>query len=285
MRLYQNLFSLLVLIVFLTGCQTAQKKVIGGVTSTSGNQTEIWKYTPTKNQKQTTIVYMHGKAASPNSPHNASFINKMYALGYEVIAPIMPWSPLQNYEGSLQDGYDAIDTAIEKASYSKVIVAGHSMGGIAVFQYGSGKVNPKVKGLIPIAPGHDPNISKGLRSHTEKDADKACIAMESGDAKKRSSYKEMKSGKTYYINASAEYYCTHYNKKYYPNSLEIAKDIKTPIFLLSGKGDKLTRHYRHHDIFTSFPSLASNRHEVLSGGHGDVLYRHTDILSEWIDSL
>ena len=268
----------------LLGCQTLPQKQVSVIQTQSGFATEVWKYKATDRKKPTAILYMHGKSASLASHHNARFIAEMSVLGYDVYAPIMPWSS-EKYEGTLDDSHQIIHRTIETMPADRIVVAGHSMGGIVVLQYGSGDVDPKVIGLISIAPGHDPNISEPLRTHTRSSAVEACHTMNKGQGKARASYKEMKSGKTYDINASAEYYCTHYNEKHFPSSLAVAEEIGSPLYLLSGRDDKLTRHYRHGEVFDQLPSSPANRHRILSGGHGDVLYRHNDEMADWIDAL
>lgn len=255
------------------------------VVTVSGYNTEILRYSPDKVTKSTTIVYLHGKNATPQSNHNARFISSMVDLGYEVVAPLMPWTPATNYSGSLQDGYTAIDEAIARARTDRIVLVGHSMGGITMFQYGAGKVSEKVVGLISIAPGHDPNINEPLRTHTEGDAKKACEMMSAGRGDERSRYAEMNSGRTYFIEASAKYFCTYYDVTHFPNTMMMSEKIKTPFFLLSGAGDKLTKHYRHAELFAAIPHSDKNKHAVLSGDHGGVLYQHNDDISAWIESL
>jgi hypothetical protein len=95
----------------------------------------------------------------------------------------------------------------------------------------------------------------------------------------------MNNRKEYSINASAEYYCTYYSTNEYPDSLQIAENIKKPIFLLSGSQDRLTQVYSHEGIAFSLPENDLNLYETLPGKHLSVLYENVDAVTEWIESL
>ncbi|MDH5182826.1 MAG: alpha/beta hydrolase [Gammaproteobacteria bacterium] len=272
-----------VVTLFLNGCASNPYTSVDLVAA-SKYSTPGWVYAVKEQQKDIGIVFLHGKRGNPGLHHNDQFIAKIRAQGYSVIAPVMPWSEL-NYKGTRTQGMEIIDSAIEQLGASKVVVIGHSMGGMAILQYGSGKVSPKVVGLISVAPGHDPNNAGKLRMATEDSADKACAMQEQGKGKKYANFNEMNEGRRYTIYASAEYYCTHYHVNEYPDSLLISAKIKTPIFILSGENDRLTHIYSHNDMYENLPDNSKNRYEVLSGGHLDVLYKHIDTMNQWIETL
>ena len=270
--------------VFLSGFFGAGHTTIS-LTTPSGHTTEGWLYTAKGEKKDVGIVFLHGKRGHPGISHNEEFISNMRSLGYTVIAPLMPWSEKLGYKGTREQSLELIDVAVQSLDTSRVVVVGHSMGGMAVFQYGGKGVNSKVIGLVSVAPGHDPNNAGRLRSHTEDDAARACEMTANGKGKESDDFTEMNAGKTYKIYATAEYYCTHYSVDEYPDSQQNAIDIKTPIFILSGSGDRLTHIYSHEVIFESLPENAKNKFQELDGGHLNVLYKNTDAINQWIESL
>lgn len=271
-------------LIFFTGCVASSRTNIK-LEVPSKYSTKSWLYVVEKNKKDTGIIFLHGKRGDPSTSQNDNFISNMRDLGYEVIAPLMPWSEMRGYDGTRSQGMEVINAAVDAMKTEKVVVVGHSMGGMAVFQYGASGVSPKVVGLVSVAPGHDPSNADKLQIHTEWDAIKACKKHAAGEGKDRGDYPEMNGGKTYTISATAEYYCTHFSVKEYPDSLRIASGIKTPTFILSGSEDRLTWVYSHRDIYESLPKNTKNKHEVMSGRHLNVLFEHTDAISQWIDAL
>jgi pimeloyl-ACP methyl ester carboxylesterase len=280
----RTLISLIFSSLLLSGCGTTSFSTLK-LNTPSQYSTDGRFYDVKKNKKEVGIVFLHGKRGDPDTSHNSDFISKMTDLGYPVVAPIMPWSEMRGYTGSRQQGMNIITAAVNALDTHKVIVIGHSMGGMAVLQYGARGVPSKVVGLISVAPGHDPNNAMKLQSHTGADAYKACQMLASGKGNERSNFADMNGGRTYTIYASAEYYCTHFSLTQYPDSQQIAEKIKSPIFILSGEDDRLTYIYSHEVIYNSLPKNNKNKHAILTGDHLNVLYKHTDAISKWIDSL
>lgn len=270
---------------FLTGFFGSSYDTVE-ITTTSAYSTEAWKYkSDGSSEQEFGIVFLHGKKGNPSLDHNSKFIKEMSNAGYTVIAPIMPWSQKRGYEGTRSQGLEVIDEAVKLLGKSKVVVVGHSMGGMAALQYGARGVPSTVVGLVSVAAGHDPNNAGKLRGLTEDAAETACAATKAGKGADKSNYPEMNMGKKYSIDATAEYYCTYYSLNEYPDSLQIAGSIKTPTFILSGSGDRLTHVYSHDEIFFSLPENDLNRQETLPGKHKSVLYKNVDAIIGWIERL
>lgn len=252
----------------------------------SGHETEAWVYQAKSDETQEiAIVFLHGKRGHPEVKHNSRFIAKMRKAGYLVVAPLMPWSAKNGYAGTREQGMEIIDAAAAATGSDRVVVIGHSMGGVAVLQYGSMGKRPSVIGLVSVAFGHDPNRSSKLRDRTQAEAEQACRLTDSGQGKKVGRYPEMNTGKHYEISATAEYYCSYYAVDRYPESLKIAAQIDTPLYIVSGDSDRLTKVYGHTDVYAALPPNAKHRHERLPGEHKDVLYENTDAIDSWIKSL
>lgn len=272
------------LAMLLPGCATISHQTLQ-LKTPSGYSTEAWTYPVEKNKKDVGIVFVHGKRGDPSSSHNSEFIARMNALGYDVIAPVMPWAERRGYNGTRTQGLEVINAAVKTIGTSKVVVVGHSMGAMAIMEYGATKMSSKVIGLVAVAPGHDPGNADKLRIATEADAYRACQMVKQGKGKQHSRFTDMNAGATYDINASAEYYCSYFFAYTYPDSLRIPESIKVPVFILSGKEDRLTHIYLHRDMYDALPPNSKNQYRVMSGGHLDVLYTHTDAISRWIESL
>lgn len=283
-RMKLRFIIVIALAMFIPGCATISHQTLQ-LKTPSGYSTEAWTYPVNKNKKDVGIVFVHGKRGDPGTSHNSEFIARINALGYEIIAPVMPWAERRGYNGTRIQGLEVINMAVNAITASKVVVIGHSMGGMAVMQYGATKISPKVIGIVAVAPGHDPGNADKLRIATEADAYRACQMVKHGKGSQHSRFADMNAGTTYDINASAEYYCSYFSAYTYPDSLLIPKSIKVPVFILSGKEDRLTYVYLHKEMYDALPRNSKNQYRVMSGGHLDVLYTHVDAISRWIESL
>lgn len=255
------------------------------VKTDSGFTTEAWMYEVKENRKKSTVVYLHGKGGNPETEYSSWFIEKMGDAGYTVIAPLMPWSEKRRYEGTREQGLEVIDQIAAMYSDRQIVVIGHSMGGMAVLQYGHKGTADNIAGLIAVAPGHDPNVSGKIRSRTASEAQEACQKMLNGEGKARNNYPDRRGKKEYTISATAEYFCTYYSINQYPDSRDIGNEIKVPTLIVAGDSDPLTKVYSMNKMYERLPENPLNQYKLLSGEHKSVLYNNVGEISSWIDSL
>jgi pimeloyl-ACP methyl ester carboxylesterase len=271
--------------VFLTGFFGPSYQTVK-IETKSGFATEAWVYDSSGDaEKPFGVVYLHGKRGNPGTDYSRRFIERMNDAGYKVVAPVMPWSKKLGYKGTRTQGLETINEAADLFNGQRVVVIGHSMGAMAVLQYGENGTADNVAGLIAVAPGHDPNVSGKIRRRTEDAAQEACQKMSAGDGKARGNYPERSGKREYTINATAEFFCTYFSVNEYPDSREIVKRIKKPTFIVAGDGDRLTKVYSMDEMYESLPENNANSYKLLSGSHKSVLYNNVDEISSWIDSL
>jgi pimeloyl-ACP methyl ester carboxylesterase len=251
----------------------------------SGYITNATLHSPAGKARDTGIVFIHGKRGGPGAPHNENFMAEMVALGYRVLSPEMPWAESRGYDGTRKQGQEVIAEAIKTFKTSRVVLVGHSMGGMAVIQYGSGEVLANVAGLALMAPGHDPNIAAGLRDDTYSSVRTACKMVADGKGKEIQTFQDVNGGKHYSIRATPEYYCSFFSTNEYPDAREVVKKIKIPVLFISGAKDRLTDIYSHRSLYRSIPENSKSKYMKLSGNHLSVLFSHTDKISGWIDNL
>lgn len=255
------------------------------LTTASGYQSEGWVYKAKENEQPVGIVFLHGKRGNPGTDHNDKFIKKMRGAGFTVVAPLMPWSQKRGYDGSREQGLELIDAAIAATGKDKVVVVGHSMGGMGVLQYGAANPDDRVSGLITVAPGHDPNLSGRIRNLTADAAAGACDQRDAGNGRVRSDYPEQNNRNQYNINATAEYYCSYYSVNEYPDTSQIVSGIKRPLLWVAGDGDRLTQVYEMEMLADEIPASTGGRYMELSGKHKSVLFNNTDTMIAWINEL
>lgn len=279
-------FILIPLLSFalLTGFFGGGKQTVE-LNTPSAFSTEAWLYKGKQSSRDTGIVFLHGKRGNPGSDHSKKFINSMKKMGYDVIAPFMPWSKKRGYDGTRQHANEVIDDAVRALGKQRVVVIGHSMGGMATIHYGTRSLPAEVIGLISVAPGHDPHQSRKIRNITGEDAEAACALVAEGKGEQRNQYPELNTGERYKINATARYYCSFYNISEFPGMLDIANDIKAPLFIVSGAKDRITQVYSHKQIFDFLPDNEHNNYQELPGNHKSVLFKNSEAIADWIESL
>jgi pimeloyl-ACP methyl ester carboxylesterase len=115
-------------------------------------------------QGQLGIVVLHGKQGNPAGEVLEPAISAIRSAGFLVDAPEMPWSGRRIYDATFTQALSEIDQAADRlrnAGATKIIVAGMSMGGPAVFGYAATR---KVDGVVAWAPAHDPVNDPAMRS-------------------------------------------------------------------------------------------------------------------------
>jgi pimeloyl-ACP methyl ester carboxylesterase len=110
------------------------------------------------------IVVLHGKQGNPAGEVLEPAISAIRSAGFLVDAPEMPWSGRRIYDATFTQALSEIDQAVDRlrrAGATKIVVAGMSMGGPAVFGYAATR---KVDAVVAWAPAHDPVNDPAMRS-------------------------------------------------------------------------------------------------------------------------
>jgi len=101
------------------------------------------------------VVVMHGKGGSPNR-HVKGLAVALQDQGFLVANLEMPWSGERDYDASLAGAEAEVDAAIARLralGAQRIVVAGHSQGGMFALYYASRR---GVDGVVALAPGGDP---------------------------------------------------------------------------------------------------------------------------------
>lgn len=102
------------------------------------------------------VVVMHGKGGSPHR-HVNELAGALVAQGYQVANLEMPWSAKREYDASVDAAEKEVELAIaalRSQGATKIVVAGHSQGGLFALYFAS---RHAVDGVVLIAPGGDPS--------------------------------------------------------------------------------------------------------------------------------
>jgi len=273
-----------VLLLFIASCASSSYQTLSLEASDFSTNARLYAK-PEASSKRFDIVFLHNKRGNPNRWHNSKFAKQVNALGYQLIAPHMPWSEKHGYHGSRSLALRLIDGAVNLKNNRDVVLIGHDLGAIMAVQYLSTSPSTKVKALVLVAPAHDPNMNRKFIETTATDAKKACNMAKNGKKIDRAVFADINLGKTSYIEATAEYYCSFYNITKFPDTMQLVADIKLPTLVISSTDDPSTAAYSHKALFDALPANAKNKYLKLSGTHDSVLYKHVAEISAWIDSL
>lgn len=153
--------------------------------------------------QQTGVVILHGKNGTPNS-YIAPLVEFLRSKGYKVSAPSMPWAKGRIYDASYDDCLKIIHSEIyllRKKGVQNIILIGQSLGANVALGYAA--VHPEdLSGLVLLAPGHYPEISKNKLSD---DIARAQALLKNGKSDV-ASFADVNQGKTFEVNATPENY-------------------------------------------------------------------------------
>jgi len=275
--------SLLLIFVFLTAVsfETLAKSVT--LLTPSGYQAKAEVHVA-KGDVKGVVIMLHGKTGNPGLSTYTSFYRTLKKSGYTVIAPRMPWS---RFDGTREQGLEVINSAIAEAAKTsnKIVIAGHSLGAAVVLQYLADSPTPRVKGGIPIALGHVPQLSGKMSRITGPSVLKARELAASGKGDKKKSFADMNMGQKGSVRTTANIYLTFYDPNKYPDIEEEIKKIKLPVMWIAGSDDRLTQVYDTPYLFSLIPANPKSQYREEQGDHKSVVGKQAPIVVEWLDGL
>jgi len=231
------------------------------------------------------IIYMHGKNSRPVIPPAERLFEELSDAGYTVYSAEMPWSR-NKYKGSLKTANEIIEQLIKKinAKGKRVILAGHSMGASYAIIY-SAQFGNKLAGVIPIAFAHVPQMNMRFQNETSESVERASTMVATGKGMEFDDFNDLNMGKSYEINATAEYYKSFYDPNTLPDASVVINNVSIPTLWISGARDRLTEIYTHDEIYSSLPDNSNNSHVTIKGNHVAVLKFSSEKIIEWLESL
>jgi len=268
------------LCVISLGANAASIKISTGSGYQSTAEVHKAKGTP----KGITVVMLHGKGGNPGVSHYSGFYSKLRKAGFTVIAPRMPYS---RFDGNYTQTMEVINAAVDEAAKGgdRVVVAGHSMGAAISLHYGANHFRKEVVGIMPIALGHSPELSRKLMNITGPDVFKAREMVAAGKGDKKKSFADVNQGRRSSIRMTAATYLSYYDPQVFPGLGSVLPKIKVPVFWLSGADDRLTYVYDAENNFKSIPANPKSKYLEGKGDHKSVVYRETGRIIDWLSTL
>ena len=105
----------------------------------------------------TGVVVVHGKWGRPGAQSNGELAQRLEQAGFLVEQPDMPWSGTRLYDRPYDAAMDDIEAAVQRLrarGATKIVVAGHSLGGSGALKYAT--LGKPVDVIVMIDPAHFP---------------------------------------------------------------------------------------------------------------------------------
>jgi len=239
------------------------------------------------NIRPITIVFLHGKSAAPDHPYLTSLYSTLNSAGYRVVAPQMPWG---KWDGTLQQGLEVIDAAVQAAANDghKVIVIGHSAGGLGVILYRPsdppkaliGKATLDVGHLLDTAsPGFQARFAEPVRLARQ------FVAEGKGKETERFTAVNTKGTKRYEetLVTTPEIFLSYHDLETFPSTTEALRQTKTPVFWAIAKHSTIGNNKR--PTFDFIPVRPENVFLEVEADHNTMTDRSAEDLIKWLDQL
>jgi pimeloyl-ACP methyl ester carboxylesterase len=233
------------------------------------------------------VVMLHGKGARQPDRLTAQLVSELKAKGYTVTTPEMAWSYNRLYDISYSAALEEIDKEIQglrAKGVKRVVLAGMSLGGNAVFAYAA--THSGVDGFIVLAPGHNPdspNFQKQLSGSV--DTAKTLIAENKGDEKTR--FMDVNVGRTDAVVTTPKIYLSYFDPDGLAAMKKEAAAIKTPVpfLIVFGTHDRATKVNNLDVLPELLPPHAKKKAVWVEADHMGVPGAAIKDVIDWLENL
>lgn len=239
--------------------------------------------------KPLALVFIHGKGSEPDKPDYKSLYSKLNDAGYQVIAPRMPWAGEQ-WTGSLSQAMEVIDAAVGLVAKSgrKVVVGGHSYGGMAAILYRPANPPASVVGRFMLAPAGMIDLAKKSQAAVEPALAQARQMIAEGKALETARFSVTNVGKgnrvfTDTLIATPEVMLSYHDAAVFPSTRDALAQIRQPVFWAVGENDPVP--YNRKPLYDVMPVDGMSAYLELPGGHVDMLGQVAEPLVDWLAKL
>lgn len=227
------------------------------------------------------IVLMHGKGGTQKLV--ALLGEALEAAGALVKAPLMPWSAGRIYDKSYEQSMAEIDghvAALKAAGATRIVVAGHSLGGNAALGYGARRDG--LAGIVLLAYGHVPG-KRGMARKLSASVEKARQMIDAGNGAERAEFDDF-GGSNATATGSANDVFSWFDPNGPATLAGNASALKpgTPVLCVDGKRD---RWKRCKEILSLVPADPGHRWAVADADHRGTPAAAVDAVIAWLQDL
>ncbi len=230
------------------------------------------------------VVLLHGKGGTPNSMIEG-LSETLRGDGALVEAPELPWSSRRIYDATYDQAMAEIDLAVQKlrwAGATRIVVAGHSLGGNAAIGYAARRQD--LTAVIALAPGHLPE-AWALRIRTKGAIAKAKQLVADGKGDVRISFPDLAQGIPFRVKATPNVYLSMFDPDgpaVIPRNAAAMGDV--PFLWVVGVGDPIFFHGRDYG-FDPGAKHPRSKYLVIPGLHLTTPFQARKSIVDWLKSL
>ncbi|MCS5586773.1 MAG: alpha/beta hydrolase [Gammaproteobacteria bacterium] len=243
------------------------------------------------------VVLLHGMGTQPQYSKNSTLASNLRSQGYDVVAPVFPWSGRKGkteYNGSLQDAYNLISEKISdlKSQGNKhIFLAGHSIGAVVSFGYASEHSN--IDGVIGITPGFPgwsspspindsldfkPKILENMSNRAHKRID-----MGKGD--EGFEFVTKNHGKKFKIWTTPNNYLSFHHLEGVSRMDIVIPKLNSPVIWISTSEDVFTENGLSEEAYDLAPTNKMNKYVEISTWHNDAPANSGEYVISWINKV
>jgi pimeloyl-ACP methyl ester carboxylesterase len=235
----------------------------------------------------TGIVLLHGKGGTPLEAPLSGLSWALLNAGYWVELPEMCWSRARIYDEAYLDCFADIDQAIadlKAQGVTRIVLAGHSLGGNAALGYGARHAN--LAGIIALAPAPD-NRFLVRQPVVASSLVRAQQLIDSGAGDQRIEFTDINTNRAgsgpITVNATPRVFVS-FDSLDGPAVLSAnIPSLQAPLLMVVGKSD--TTQHDPDGLFALAPQNPLNRMVKLDSDHMGTPQAAIDAVLAWLASL
>ena len=244
---------------------------------------------PEQPQSDVAIILVHGKNGHPGGPIFKTATPEIVAQGYTVIRPIMPWSVRWSgtewvpiWDGTQCQGLNYLADLVrsERERGMRVILVGHSMGGMHSFIYAS-RDGHGLEAVVSIAPGHMIPLSRTVVNETAGEVERARALVAQGRGDEPGTYS------TYYgglipLQTTPNIFLSYHDVNITPDFNDVLPAVQPPWYLLVGTNDPIYGFYERAGIIDKLPDGPPSEYRITVGDdHFTIMDKAPGLVDEW----
>ena len=227
------------------------------------------------------IVLLHGKTGMPSQ--FTVLAADLQDVGYAVETPEMCWSARRIYDRSLTGCMEDVDAAIGRLKadgITRIVVAGHSLGGVGALAYGA--THTGLAGVIALAPDGDP-VAWGKIPTIATSIAAARAAIRAGNGDTVAAYKDVVLGRAYPVEASAADFLSFFGPDSPAAMARTVPALTAPLLWVAGRRDTSQRNAK--SLFGRAPRSALSRFVTVKASHLGTPAAAFDAMLDWLGEM
>ena len=239
-------------------------------------------YYPEQPQSDVTVIIMHGKGGSMYASFFDPLRERLLKLGYNVILAHMTWSHF--WDGTQCQGLNYLQQLVkaEKQKGMRVLLVGHSLGGMHSLIYAHFK-NHGLTGVIPVAPGHMLPLSKRVIETTQGDIDRAKRLIRQGKGNKVFTFKTLNGYALQDVVTTPRIYLSYHDPNQTWDFNQVLPSVKPRWLWIVGANDGI-KAFNDKTAALMPGNVAANYKVTAGDDHFTVLDKVANLVHKWFTS-